>query len=67
MAEVYDTICAYQLNTGDFALIAGKEVIVTDVNDDGDSVFVHGNCLSESDSEFEAELDPFLEINLLTE
>ena len=67
MAEAYDVISAYQLQVGDFARIATKEVIVTGVDDAGDVIYVTGNCISESDSDFEGELHPDLEIELLTE
>lgn len=67
MAEVYDVISAFQLEGGEYARIQGKEVIVSSVDDQGDVIYVQGNCISESDSEFEGELDPDLEIELLTE
>lgn len=67
MADVYDVVSAYQLDTGDFARISGKEVVLTTVDDQGDSIFVQGNCISEADSEFEAELHPDIQIELLTE
>lgn len=67
MAEVYDVIRAYQLMDGDYARIAGRDIVVTEVTETEDAVYVRGNAQDDSDEAFYAEVDPDLTIELLTE
>ena len=67
MAEIYDTSLACALVEGDYVRLFGKDVILSHVDDRGAVVYVQGTVVSDKDTDFEEELDPYLDVPLLME